>query len=77
MQKFSVKVTQTKMEGCEHTVKRGLGWVKLMLSVLRTRDLSVTGFASFLGLISYHSIFLNALQNAKIERKTNTNSQMQ
>ena len=48
-----------------------------MPSVLRSRDLSVTGFASFLGLISHHSIFLNALQNAKIERKTNTNSQMQ
>ena len=48
-----------------------------MPSVLRSCDLSVTGFASFRGLISYHSIFLNALQNAKIERKTNTNSQMQ
>lgn len=48
-----------------------------MPSVLRSRDLSVTGFAGFRGLISCHSIFLNALQNAKIERKTNTNSQMQ
>ena len=48
-----------------------------MPSVLRSCDLSVTGFASFRGLISYRSIFLNALQNEKIERKTNTNSQMQ
>lgn len=33
-----------------------------MLGVLRSRDLSVTGFAGFRGLISYDSIFHNALQ---------------